>query len=225
MSLRAQNCVECGERLIPNPDHPRKRFCNQTCRGKYWSGERNVNWAKRTSICGACGKPFQHSPSARGKFCSRICYWTAKKGTYHGTRTSVERACQQCGKKFTAKLSWVAKKGQARFCSKSCAAKVIRLGIRNPAFKDGLSHTKVGLNRYAALRLARKKGAEGEYSIYDIIVLRLLQADRCAYCETYIPDCYEIDHIHPLARGGSNWPSNLQLLCKPCNMRKWAKVA
>lgn len=34
---------------------------------------------------------------------------------------------------------------------------------------------------------------------------------------------YELDHIEPLARGGSSWPRNLQLLCQPCNRRKQAQ--
>jgi 5-methylcytosine-specific restriction endonuclease McrA len=28
-----------------------------------------------------------------------------------------------------------------------------------------------------------------------------------------------------MARGGSNWPSNLQLLCKSCNLSKGARDA
>ena len=32
----------------------------------------------------------------------------------------------------------------------------------------------------------------------------------------------EIDHIHPLARGGTNKLDNLQVLCRSCNARKWA---
>ena len=30
----------------------------------------------------------------------------------------------------------------------------------------------------------------------------------------------EIDHVVPLARGGSNRLENLQLLCRDCNRRK-----
>jgi hypothetical protein len=44
---------------------------------------------------------------------------------------------------------------------------------------------------------------------------------KCKYCGSI--DNLEIDHIKPLARGGSNDLDNLQILCGPCNRRKWAK--
>lgn len=47
------------------------------------------------------------------------------------------------------------------------------------------------------------------------------QQGRCAYCgRTHRWDYLEIDHKHPVSRGGGDEIANLQLLCSPCNMRK-----
>lgn len=43
----------------------------------------------------------------------------------------------------------------------------------------------------------------------------------CAYCgHRRYPHQFEIDHIFPVVRGGSNDIENLQVICRPCNMRK-----
>ena len=41
---------------------------------------------------------------------------------------------------------------------------------------------------------------------------------KCAYCGS--TDNLQIDHIKPIARGGTNDFDNLQILCKSCNCRK-----
>jgi 5-methylcytosine-specific restriction endonuclease McrA len=47
---------------------------------------------------------------------------------------------------------------------------------------------------------------------------------RCAYCgKTHVP--FEIDHIQPRSRGGSNRVSNLALACHECNQAKGNKSA
>ena len=47
------------------------------------------------------------------------------------------------------------------------------------------------------------------------------QDRRCMYCgERKLLKNLQIDHMHPVDRGGSNDRSNLQLLCGPCNQRK-----
>ena len=50
----------------------------------------------------------------------------------------------------------------------------------------------------------------------------LLQQNRqCMYCgERKSIRTTDIDHKHPVVRGGKNEKANLQLLCKPCNQRK-----
>lgn len=69
-------------------------------------------------------------------------------------------------------------------------------------------------------RRAAVKNAEGYFSPSDVRAMMLDQKGRCVYCKTDISANYHLDHIHPLAKGGSNWPSNLQLLCPPCNLSK-----
>ena len=47
------------------------------------------------------------------------------------------------------------------------------------------------------------------------------QDNTCVYCGyRRIASSLDIDHIIPVARGGSNDPSNLQVICRPCNQRK-----
>lgn len=77
-----------------------------------------------------------------------------------------------------------------------------------------------------ARRRARKLAAGGRYTASDVHILKLRQKNRCAHawCRVdLLRGGYEIDHIMPLARGGSNWPRNLQLLCMPCNRSKSAR--
>ena len=79
---------------------------------------------------------------------------------------------------------------------------------------------KETVNATNANRRARGKGAEGKFSKSDILALLEKQNDACAICNSVLVK-YHVDHIKPLARGGSNWPSNLQILCPSCNSRKW----
>ena len=47
--------------------------------------------------------------------------------------------------------------------------------------------------------------------------------NRCAYCGDRNGP-FEIDHIVPKSRGGSNMAENLAVACAPCNRSKWAKT-
>ena len=75
-------------------------------------------------------------------------------------------------------------------------------------------------------RRAAKHGADGRHSKNDIANLFKRQRGLCAYCKIKLkesgPDKMHIDHIQPLSRGGSDWPHNLQLLCRKCNLTKHA---
>lgn len=72
-------------------------------------------------------------------------------------------------------------------------------------------------------RRAQKRAAEGHHTKEDIQTIHTAQGGKCACCKTKVGKRYHVDHIQPLARGGSNWPSNLQILCPTCNISKGAR--
>ena len=40
---------------------------------------------------------------------------------------------------------------------------------------------------------------------------------RCASCKTLLDETYDLDHVKPLFKGGTNAEGNLQALCKRCH--------
>lgn len=72
-------------------------------------------------------------------------------------------------------------------------------------------------------RRAKEFGAEGVYTKDDVRDLLATQGRFCRYCQSPLKK-FHVDHFIPLARGGSNWPSNLVLSCPSCNYSKGGKM-
>lgn len=71
-------------------------------------------------------------------------------------------------------------------------------------------------------RRARIYATDGSFTVSDVAKLYELQSGECAGCRADLSNGFEVDHVMPISRGGSNWPSNLQLLCVSCNRKKSA---
>lgn len=98
-----------------------------------------------------------------------------------------------------------------------------RQALMRASEKRNIEKHRARVNAKKRNRNAMKARAGGTHSPSDIKALFVAQNGKCAYCRTRISRGYHVDHIQPISRGGSNWPSNLQLLCKDCNLRKAAK--
>jgi 5-methylcytosine-specific restriction endonuclease McrA len=73
-------------------------------------------------------------------------------------------------------------------------------------------------------RRAKKLNATGKYTKEDVLNLLIKQNYKCKYCGCDIKEYYEVDHIIPLSKGGSNWPDNLCIACRYCNRSKGNKT-
>lgn len=67
---------------------------------------------------------------------------------------------------------------------------------------------------------AKRKAVPGHFTATDLRRLYEEQSGCCYYCEIGLGGKYHVDHKLPIARGGTNDPTNLALACARCNLRK-----
>jgi 5-methylcytosine-specific restriction endonuclease McrA len=152
---------------------------------------------------------------------------------YRSRMTS--KSCGHCGGEFEVLKGKASKR---TYCSDACCSAGLRQkhsGVGNPAYVDGTArapekkrlrmriYKRANPEKVAAWNgatRAKRKAVAGRYRGQDVQRLRHRQSHRCAICSTCIRQFWHVDHIIPIARGGSNFVGNLQLLCAACNLSK-----
>ena len=71
-----------------------------------------------------------------------------------------------------------------------------------------------------SIKKARRYNAPGSFLPQQITELYKKQKGNCVICKSTLHKKFHVDHVMPLARGGTNYIENIQLLCAPCNMSK-----
>ncbi|WP_288937034.1 HNH endonuclease [uncultured Sphingomonas sp.] len=163
---------------------------------------KNGHLGPRFVSCGAC-KPCQVERAAtkEGRDKSRqssAAYYLANKDK-----------CKTASKKWkNENISRVNEKRKDWF----------RKNYRELHAKNKEAWAAIGRNRRC-----RISGGGGSHTAKQIADMLDSQDSRCNYCRLYIRYSYHVDHIKPVAKGGSNDISNIQILCAICNQRKGAK--
>lgn len=93
---------------------------------------------------------------------------------------------------------------------------------------EGISETLAMIDRARVEKQLREKGKSAAKqtrkeakSRYDSLFMEVGRRDgfACAACG-YAGNDLQLDHVMPVAKGGTNDLGNLQLLCPPCNLSK-----
>ena len=173
--------------------------------------------------CGKCGEVKPGRDFYRGR--------TSKAGSYRRCAecrkfdvqfqaVTVERVrckCDVCGKEYLDFTS-------TRYCSEDChAAALLAIEEDRPiplVVEGGWSSCGTPDQRAYARRYALQKGAAGQATAEQRAMRRDYYGGRCYICGA---PAEAMDHVIPLARGGSNWPANLRPICGSCNSMKGAK--
>lgn len=71
-------------------------------------------------------------------------------------------------------------------------------------------------------RRCRKKAAEGSFTAAEWLTKQAEYNHKCAYCRK--DKKLTVHHVVPLARGGSNWISNIAPACRSCNSSIGTKI-
>ena len=69
-------------------------------------------------------------------------------------------------------------------------------------------------------RRARANASVSHYTTDDIRIMMVRQRGCCYWCKRKITKYYEVDHVWPLSKGGSNGIENIVLSCQSCNRHK-----
>lgn len=131
--------------------------------------------------------------------------------------------CIDCGKP----LRWSPGVGR---CPKRCpehARERTREHRRNPEYRErDRERRRTPEYRERQRERDRERNAKAVRRRKLLVPLIVRQGALCALCGNRLPEDaadIHVDHIVPVARGGTSDPENLQAVCAGCNLRKGAR--
>lgn len=203
--VRSTVCPECNGQIKQptGPGRPRK-FCSDACTGRF----RGREWYRNTQSSTAKGA------TKHGRTFTQLAYRNCVAcGTIHVRSQSGLKIAERSGSVLCKKCA-----GRSRAEYDRAQRKLWREN-GDPRYE----RLKARENNKNARRRQRVKSVMSDVRNADL--LRLLNATKSC------PSCGEnfssgnpatIEHVIPLARGGTHTRDNLTVLCRSCNSRKGA---
>jgi 5-methylcytosine-specific restriction endonuclease McrA len=134
-----------------------------------------------------------------------------------GTSDGLHNQCKECRKAYSASNSERLKKYKQDYY-----AKVGRKGIRTAVSRWSAANRDVR-NIISRRRRALLREVETDnHTVEDLNAHIVSLGGVCYYCGT---EWTQIDHVVPLARGGSDTLFNIVPACAECNQKKGSKTA
>lgn len=205
-------CKQCGETFYR---YREQHFCSEDCFHDYKIEHHKpkkeyIPVSKHTETCTNCGKEYE-THRYKSKYCSEECGYKYRYKNIVKQKQVYQKKCRECGKHFSTTAP------KDKYCSRKCSRK----------YNDRRKETS---------RRGRVK--ENGRVDWDISIERLMKRDKgvCYLCgnrvnyndfivtdEDYFiaGDYYpSIEHLNPIAKGGTHTWDNVKLAHRLCNTYK-----
>jgi 5-methylcytosine-specific restriction endonuclease McrA len=229
MAKRKFTCAQCGgEGERESGDYNRKigagksLYCSRRCSYEAQTAKAEQRANERARACETCGSMFTprqtQITSGQGRYCSQKCNAAFSEA---GIRPDVIARAKTTMARLRAEGKINYRRGENSPCWKGGPKEAYRRALESGRAAEQLRRYRRNnpdkVREFTKRRAGRKLG---RLPYGTIPKLRAAQGDKCAICRCKLKGAGHVDHIVPLARGGHHAPSNLQLLCAPCNLHK-----
>lgn len=151
----------------------------------------------------------------------------------HARHDGLQSRCRECDRAIYQRDSETAKareRKRYRDNPEAYKAQVKEWQARNKERVKGYkvkwkAKNKEALRVYAHVRRLRIGQSSEHHTVEEIWQMAESQDWLCAYCESPLFGTFEIDHMTPLSRGGSNAWDNIAIACVWCNRSKGPNTA